>query len=580
MIFYPKTFSSLRGYDRKQFFADLNAGIIVGIVALPIALAYAIASGVSPDRGLIAAIIGGFLISFLGGSRVQIGGPAAAFIVVIHSIVEQHGLDGLLIATFMAGVILIVMGLFRMGTIIRFIPYPIVIGFMSAIALSIFTTQLNDFFGIIPADGKAMPSGFFDKWAQFFRNINSFNVYSVAIGTGTILSIIYVPRIVRKLPGSLVAIVLSTLAVIIFDLDVSTIGSKYEAIATRIPSPEIPAFSYEKISLLIQPAFTLAFLGAVESLLSAMVADGVVGGNHRSNTELISQGAANIVLPFFGGIPVAGQIAKTMTNIRSGGRTPVSGMIHSIFMLIVMLIFMQYVSLIPMACMAGILITVAYKMSEWHTFKGFLKYPKSDGAVLLTTFFLTLIFDLAIAIQVGILLAMVLFLKRVAETTNIEVFKAQNDKSRDTDSETMFDKHFQNMEIPEGVDIYEFKGPYFFGVAHRFDEIVREGLKDTTVRILRMRRVPFIDSTGLKNLENLYERFKEEKIHLIFSGVNPTALEDLKKSGLYSKIGHENIFDDIVPALKRAKEIADQKKEKERIKKKRSNNPDFYDTES
>ena len=565
MIFYPKTFSSLKGYDKKQFIADLNAGIVVGIVAIPIALAYAIASGVSPDRGLITAIIGGFIISFLGGSRVQIGGPAAAFIVIIHGIVEQHGLDGLFIATFMAGVILVIMGLFRMGPIIRFIPYPIVIGFMSAIALLIFTTQLNDFFGITLEKGELMPSGFFAKWIQFFKNIKTLNLFSVAIGVGTILSIIYVPRIARKVPGSLIAIVLSTLAVIFFDLDVSTIGSKYETLATRIPSPEAPVFSYEKIRLLIQPAFALAFLGALESLLSAMVADGVVGGNHRSNTELISQGAANIVLPFFGGIPAAGQIAKTMTNIRSGGRTPVAGMIHSLVILLVMFLLMKFARLIPMACMAGILITVAYKMSEWHTFRGFLKYPKSDGAVLLTTFLLTLVFDLAIAIQVGILLAMVLFLKRVAETTNIEVFRAQRDKSRDTDSETMFDKHFRKMDIPKGVDIYEFKGPYFFGVAHRFDEIVREGMQDTIVRILRMRRVPFIDSSGLKNLENLTERFREEKIHLIFSGVNPTALEDLKKSGLYNKIGAENIFDDIVPALSRAKQIVEERK-KERKK--------------
>ncbi len=564
MIFYPKIFSSLKGYKREKFFSDLNAGLIVGIVALPIALAYAIASGVSPDRGLITAIVGGFVISLLGGSRVQIGGPAGAFIVVIYSIVQQHGLDGLFIATFMAGIILVLMGLFRMGAIIRFIPYPIVIGFMSAIALIIFTTQLNDFFGITLAAGDDSAPDFFGKWQQFFKNIQSINIHSFAIGVITIVFIIFVPRLVKKIPGSLVAIILTTFAVSYFELDVSTIGSKYENLTTVIPKPQLPSFSLEKIQLLIQPAFTLAFLGAIESLLSAMVADGVVGGNHRSNTELISQGITNMVLPFFGGIPAAGQIAKTMTNIRSGGKTPVSGMIHSVVIFLVMLLFMNYARLIPMACMAGILITVAYKMSEWHTFRGFLKYPKSDGAVLLTTFFLTLFFDLSIAIQVGLLLAMVLFLKRVTETTNIEVFKAQQDKDSETDSQTMFDTYFQNMKIPKGVDIYEIKGPYFFGVAHRFNEIVREGLKDTYVRILRMRRVPFIDSTGLKNIENLYERFKEENIQLIFSGVHPTALEDLKKSGLYDKVGAENIFDDIVPALKRAKDIVETTKEKQK----------------
>lgn len=554
--FKPKLFLLLRTYSGKQFVSDLGAGVIVGIVAMPIALAYAIASGVTPDVGLITAIVAGLLVSFLGGSRVQISGPSGAFIVIVYSIIEQHGLEGLLITTFMAGVMLVLMGLFRMGTIIRFMPYPIVVGFTSAIAAIIFTTQISPFFGLEIPD---MSVNFTGKWVNFFQYLHTANPYALALGMTTILLIIFLPRMGLKIPGSFVAIIITTLLVYLFDLPVETLGSKYGEISSTLPRPSFPDFSFEKVSILIQPAFTIAMLCAIESLLSAMVADGYTGGSHRPNTELIAQGTANMVVPLFGGIPASGQIAKTMTNIRRGAKTPVAGIIHSAVLLVILLFLGRFAGLIPIACMAGMLIGVAYKMSEWHTFVNFLRYPRSDGLVLITTFLLTLVFDLSIAIQVGILMAMVIFIKRFAESSNIEVFR--RDVNDESEPETLFDEHLGTIEIPNGIEIYEINGPFFFGVANKFDEIVRENTRDIHARILRLRKVPFIDSTGLNNLENLLQKSKGEKIQLIFSGVHPGALKALEQSGLLDKVGRENVFDDIAPALLRAHDIV-QAKEK------------------
>ena len=559
--FRPKLFTLFRTYSVGQLVSDLGAGVIVGIVAMPIALAYAIASGVIPEAGLITAIIAGFLISLLGGSRVQIGGPAGAFIIIIYSIVEQHGMDGLIITTFLAGIMLVIMGLLQMGSIIRFMPYPIVIGFTSAIAVIIFTTQLNAFFGLEVPDVSAK---FLEKWKLFFQYLHTINPYAAGLGIITLLLVIILPKLGSRIPGSFIAIILTTLLVYLFNLPVETLGSKYGEISSTIPKPSFPEFTFEKVSILIQPAFTIAMLCAIESLLSAMVADGFTGGSHRPNTELIAQGTANMVVPLFGGIPASGQIAKTMTNIRRGAKTPVAGIIHAIVLLIIFMFLGKFAELIPMACMAGMLIGVAYKMSEWHTFVGFLRYPRSDGLVLITTFLLTLVFDLTIALQVGLLMAMVSFLKRVAETSNIEVFR--RDVNDESEPETLFDQHLGNVKIPEGIEIYEIKGPLFFGVVNKFDEIVRENTHDIFVRIIRLRRVPFIDSTGLNNLENLYYKSIGEKIQLIFSGVHPGALQALQQSGLLDKIGQENVFNDIAPALLRAHEIVEAREKRKQEK--------------
>ncbi len=552
--FKPKLFTLLKTYSASQFRSDLSAGIIVGIVAMPIALAYAIASGVTPDVGLVTAVIAGLIVSLLGGSRVQIGGPSGAFIVIVYSIVQHHGIEGLLITTFMAGIMLVLMGLFRMGTIIRFMPYPIVVGFTSAIAAIIFTTQISPFFGL---DIPEMSATFLGKWINFFTYLHTINLHAMGLGMITILLIILLPKTGSKMPGSFVAIIVTTLLVYLFDLPVETLGSKYGEIASTIPRPDFPVITFEKVSMLIQPAFTIAMLCAIESLLSAMVADGYTGGSHRPNTELIAQGAANMVVPFFGGLPASGQIAKTMTNIRRGAKTPVAGIIHAAVLLVILLFLGRFAGLIPIACMAGMLIGVAYKMSEWHTFVNFLKYPRSDGLVLLTTFLLTLVFDLSIAIQVGLLMAMVSFLKRFVESSNIEVFR--RDVDDESEPETLFDEHLGNIKMPNGIEIYEINGPFFFGVANKFDEIVRENTRDIHARIIRLRKVPFIDSTGLNNLENLYLKSLGEKIQLIFSGVHPGAMVALEQSGLLDKVGRENVFDDIAPALLRAQEIVEEK---------------------
>jgi sulfate permease, SulP family len=546
MIFQPKLFSTLKTYSLKQFYIDLSAGIIVGVVALPLSIAFGIASGVSPERGLITAIIGGFLISFLGGSRVQIGGPAGAFIVIVYGIVEQFGLSGLLLATSISGILLVLMGVFRLGGIIKFIPFPIVVGFTSGIAVTIFSSQIKEFFGL---SIEQVPADFVSKWALYFNNFETINFYAMGISLVTLAIIIFWPKKLARLPGMLVAIILTTLVVYFFDLPVETIGGRFGSIPSSFPSPVVPKISFELVRLIIPSAFTLAVLGAIESLLSATVADGVIGGNHRSNTELVAQGAANFIIPFFGGIPATGAIARTMTNIRNGGRTPVAGIVHAVTLLLIMLFFGKFAVMIPMACLAGILVMVAYNMSEWHSFAGMFKHPKSDVLVLLTTFFLTVVFDLVIAIQVGLLMAMLLLIKRITETSGIEVIKSEiaGDGDEGEEEEKLF--------IPKGIEVYEINGPFFFGIANRFDEIVRNVRKKSFVRIIRLRKVPFMDSTGINNFFNLLKKSKAEGIETILSGVSPRLLKTLKSSGIYEKVGSENIYADIKAAISRAEEI-------------------------
>jgi SulP family sulfate permease len=548
--FHPKLFTSLRDYSWERFAADLLAGVIVGIVALPLAIAFGIASGVSPEKGLITAFIGGFIVSFLGGSNVQIGGPTGAFIVIVYGIIQNFGVGGLAIATVMAGIMLVVMGVLRLGTIIRFIPYPIVVGFTSGIALTIFTTQMNDLFGLNV--GK-MPAGFISKWIVYSEHLHDLHLWPLLVGLVSIAVIVYTPRLSKKIPGSLVAIVVMTVVVYLMrrylGIDsVQTIGDLF-IINASLPQPEPISFNMETINRLLPSAFTIAMLGAIESLLSAMVADGVTGDKHHSNTELIAQGAANIVVPVFGGIPVTGAIARTMTNINNGGRTPVAGLVHAVVLLLILLFLGPLTRHIPMACLAGVLIIVSYNMSEWRTFRSLLKNPKSDVSVLLVTFFLTVIFDLTIAIEIGMLIAMFLFMRRMMETTSVSVTRDVLDLSAESELHQE-----EKLIIPAGVEVYEIDGPFFFGIANKFDGVMQSLRDKPKVRIIRMRKVPFMDSTGLHNLESLFRLSSAENIRLILSGVNPKVRGVLTKAGFDQKIGSENICSNINEALAKAAE--------------------------
>lgn len=553
--FQPVLFDTIKNYNKEKFFADLMAGIIVGIVALPLAIAFGIASGVSPEQGLITAIIAGFIISFLGGSNVQIGGPTGAFIVIVYGIIQQFGMEGLAIATVMAGIMLILMGAFKLGAIIRFIPYPIVVGFTSGIALTIFTTQIKDLFGLTM---NHVPADFVSKWIAYFQHFDSTNWIALAVGIGSILIISITPKFSKKIPGSLIAIIVMTIISYILrhHLNITgleTIGDRFE-INASLPTPNSLAFNIETINQLLPAAFTIAILGAIESLLSATVADGVTGHKHNSNTELIAQGAANIVVPFFGGIPATGAIARTMTNINNGGRTPVAGLIHAVVLLLILLFLGPLTKHIPMACLAGVLVIVSYNMSEWRTFKSLMKNSKSDVAVLLTTFLLTVIFDLTIAIEIGLLLALVLFMKRMSEVTHITVSKDQLDLSHE--SEIYHEE--EKLTVPKGVEVYEIDGPFFFGVANKFDECMKTIGDKPHIRIIRMRKVPFMDTTGLHNLESLYRLSAKEKIQIILSGVNAQVHETLKKSGFATLIGEENICSNINEALQRAQNLTNR----------------------
>jgi len=552
-VFQPKLFTELRNYSKEKFTADLMAGIIVGIVALPLAIAFGIASGVSPEKGLITAIIGGFIVSLLGGSKVQIGGPTGAFIVIVYGIIQNFGVEGLAIATVLAGVMLLLMGALRLGTVIKFIPYPIVVGFTSGIAVTIFTTQMKDLFGLTMAE---VPADFISKWIAYAGAFHTMNPWSLGVGIVSIVIIALSPRLTRKIPGSLIAIIIMTVVAYILRehagiTSIETIGDRF-TINASLPKPEGLVFNMETINLLIPSAFTIAVLGAIESLLSATVADGVIGDRHDSNTELIAQGAANIIVPIFGGIPVTGAIARTMTNINNGGRSPIAGIIHAIVLLLILLFLGPLTKHIPMACLAGVLIIVSYNMSEWRTFRSLMKNPKSDVSVLLVTFLLTVIFDLTIAIEIGLLIAMLLFMRRVAETTRVSV---ATDVINLTEENETHQQQEEKLAIPRGVEVYEIDGPFFFGVANKFDSIMMSMGDKPRVRVIRMRKVPFMDSTGLHNLESLLRLSRAEGIQVVLSGVNERVRHVLEKSKVDQKIGPENICADIHQALERASRI-------------------------
>ncbi len=555
MSMIPALFSSLKNYNRRQFTSDLMAGVIVGIVALPLAIAFGIASGVTPEKGIITAIVAGVLISLLGGSKVQIGGPTGAFIIIIYGIIQQYGMQGLTIATLMAGAFLILFGLLHLGTIIKYIPYPIVVGFTSGIAVTIFTTQMKDLFGLTIAE---VPSDFVEKWICYAQNIATIDWWSTLIGLASVAVIALTPRITKKVPGSLIAIVLLTVVALLLKhyagvTTIETIGDRF-SISNQLPDAQVPAISWTTIKGLVAPALTIAVLGAIESLLSATVADGVIGEHHNSNTELVAQGVANLASPLFGGIPATGAIARTMTNINNGGKTPIAGIIHAVVLLLIFLFLMPLAQYIPMACLAGVLVMVSYGMCGWRSFLSIMKNPKSDVTVLLITFFLTIIFDLTVAIEVGLICACLLFMRRMAETSDVKIISQEIDPSQEDSDFQM--GNLEHLTIPEDVEVYEINGPYYFGVGNRFEEIMGAlHKKRPKVRIIRMRKVPFVDSTGIHNLTNLCIMSQKEGIQIILSGVNPTVNAVLQKAGFYELVGEANICSHINLALERAKEL-------------------------
>ena len=554
--FRPKLLSTLKGYNLDSFSKDFMAGIIVGIVAIPLAIAFGIASGVGPTEGLVTAIIAGLLISIFGGSKVQIGGPTGAFIVIIYGIIQQFGLGGLAIATVMAGVMLVLMGIFKLGSIIKFMPYPIIVGFTGGIAITIFSTQMNDLFGM---GIENVPANFIDKWVCYFHNIGNINWWSFAVGILSILIIVYTPKFSKKIPGSLLAIVIMTLACWLLErfagvTSISTIGDLY-TLPSGLPEWRLPSIPegetiFSTMQSLLPVAFTIAMLGAIESLLSAMVADGVIGDKHNSNTELIGQGIANIVVPFFGGIPATGAIARTMANINNGGRTPIAGVVHTIVLLCVLLLLGGLVGAIPMPCLAGVLIMVSYNMSGWRTILSMCRQSRSDIAVLFTTLLLTVIFDLTIAIEIGLVLAVVPFMRRIMENTHISVLKDKLGVHNDGEADD------ENLAIPESVEVYEIDGPFFFGVATKFEELARTR-SNAKVRVIRMRKVSFIDATGLHNLEIFIDAALSNGRKIVLSGVNEKVLHSLDRTGIVAKVGKENILDNIHSALARSVEIAE-----------------------
>ena len=551
-VFDPKIVYTLKHYTKEQFYSDLMAGIIVGIVALPLAIAFGIASGVSPEKGIFTAIIAGFIISLLGGSRVQIGGPTGAFIVIVYGIIEQYGVTGLAIATIIAGLMLVAMGVLKLGTIIKFIPFPVVVGFTSGIALTIFATQIKDLFGL---QIEKVPADFLNKWVVYAQNISTVNWWTLLIGLLSIVIISVTPRFSKKIPGSLLAIILMTVLVYFlknsFGIQgIETIGDRF-TINASIPQANTYNIDFDTVRTLLPVAFTIAMLGAIESLLSATVSDGVIGSKHNSNTELIAQGVANIITPIFGGIPATGAIARTMTNINNGGRTPVAGIIHAIVLGLILFFLGGLTKHIPMACLAGVLMVVAYNMSEWRTFKSLMRNTKSDVTVLLATFLLTVIFDLTIAIEVGLLLAVLLFLRRISEVSTVSVIQDVVDKTDYVEEGIESEK----LEIPKGVSIYEIEGPFFFGVANKFEETMKQVGGSSKVRIIRMRKVPFIDSTGAHNLENLIKMSHKDKTRIVLSGVNDNVREVLQKVEIDKLIGSENICNNIIEALEKSKQL-------------------------
>ena len=549
MIFRPKLLDTLKEYDRERFIKDLWAGVIVGIVALPLAIAFAIASGVSPEKGLFTAVIAGFIISALGGSRVQIGGPTGAFIVIVYGIVQQYGVNGLIIATFLAGIMLVIMGVARLGAVIKFIPHPLIVGFTSGIALIIFSSQMNDCFGWQISN---IPADFIGKWKVYVEHATSINLYAVLMAALTVAISICWPRITHKIPSSLVAIVITTAAAQLLHLPVETIGSRFGSIPSTLPLPVVPALDFDTIRHLLAPAFAIALLGGIESLLSAVVADGMTGGNHRSNTELIAQGTANIFSSIFGGIPATGAIARTATNIKNGGSTPVAGMIHAFTLLLIMLFVGKWAAWIPMATLAGILIIVAYNMSEWKNFVSVLKGPRSDAIVLLTTFLLTVLIDLTVAIEIGMVLAAFLFMRKMIKISDVSILTNQiEDQANTTDKQAI-----SNYQVPAGVEVFEITGPLFFGAAYKFKDALRLIEKPPQVLIIRMRQVPIIDATGLRTLQEVHKATKHRGTKLILSEVySKQVMDELKESRLLFAIGKANVTNSVEEALARSRAI-------------------------
>ncbi|MBF0384461.1 MAG: sulfate permease [Candidatus Omnitrophica bacterium] len=544
-MFVPKLFTTLKDYSRESFFKDLTAGIIVGIVAIPLAIAFAIASGVSPQNGLITAIVAGFLVSVLGGSRVQIGGPTGAFIVIVYGIVQKYGNEGLIIATFIAGILLIVMGLAKFGTIIKFIPHSVIVGFTSGIALIIFSSQVKDFLGL---SIDTIPADFIEKWKLFIVNLHTVNYWAVLLSLLTVLIIVIWPKVSRELPGGLVAIIVTSFLVSFFNLPVETIGSRFGSLPHSLPVPHLPRIDMQVIRELFQPAFTIALLGAIESLLSAVVADGMIGGKHRSNMELVAQGVSNIGSALFGGMPATGAIARTVTNIRNGGRTPIAGIVHAITVLIVLLLFGKLITKVPFACLAGILVVIAYYMSEWRSFRELLNGSKGGKIILLSTFFVTIFIDLPSAIELGVILSAFLFMKRMSDATTIQIY-AKEIESDDNNGEELSAKFV----IPDGVQVYEVNGPLFFGAANHFDEIDLSLSGKPKVRILRFRNVPLIDSTGMHALKCFYQKCKRSGIRLIITGLHVQPLNEVVKSNLYDLIGEDNVFSSMKESIEKAK---------------------------
>lgn len=553
-MFKPKFFTVLPGLTKEQIAKDVISGILVGIVALPLAIAFAIASGVSPEKGLITAVIGGFIVSFLGGSRVQIGGPTGAFIVILYGIVQQYGVNGLMLATLMAGVILILMGVAQFGSLIKFIPYPVIVGFTTGIAVIIFSTQIKDLLGL---DMPTVPAEFIEKWHAYATHLTSFDPATTLTGALALLIIVFWPKVSRKIPGSIIALLVTTVLVQVLQLDVATIESRFGEIPSSLPAPSLPFFDFETIRNLIMPATTIALLGAIEALLSAVVADGMIGSRHKSNMELIAQGVANIVTPLFGGIPVTGAIARTATNIKNGGRTPIAGIVHAITLLAIMLLFGQWAKLIPMPTLAAILIVVAWNMSEYHVFRQLLKSPKSDVIVLLTTFSLTVLFDLTVAIEIGMLLAVILFMRRMAELTNVGVITRElKDRDEEDDPNTIVTRR-----VPEGVEVFEINGPFFFGAVSKFRDAMHIIEKAPKVRIVRMRQVYSIDATGLNMVKDMLADCRKSGTTLVLSGVHAQPMFALQQYELHDQIGEENIFGNIDDALDRSREILGLPKE-------------------
>jgi SulP family sulfate permease len=544
----PKLLTVLReGYSRRLFAHDVGAGLIVGLLALPLALAFAIASGVKPEQGLFTAIIGGLLISALSGSRVQIGGPTGAFIVIVYSIVQRHGYDGLAVATLMAGAMLVIMGLARLGTVIKFIPYPVTVGFTAGIALIILASQVRDFFGL---QIEHVPAEFLEKIIAFFTVRDSYNLFAVGVALATILISTYWSRVTRKVPSPIVAILVTTAVVHLFGLPVETIGSRFGSVPTALPAPRFPTVDVATARQLFSPALSIALLAGIESLLSAVVADGMTGRRHRSSMELVAQGVANIASPVFGGIPATGAIARTATNVRSGGQTPFAGIIHAVVLLLIMLFFGKWAALVPMATLAGILVVTAYHMSEWRLALRLFRSTRSDTAVMLTTFLLTVIVDLAVAIQVGVVLACFLFIKRMSDVTQTRAIHEVIDEEEPEDKDSIRLRH-----VPKYVAVYEVQGAFFFGAADTFKRTLKTVEKKPKVLILRMRHVLVLDATALRALEDVYHRARHDGTAVVLSGVHAQPLVVMKQSGFADLVGMPNMVSTIDQALERAREL-------------------------